>query len=113
MTPIYVSRNGIVAQVVIQMADRPDALNWDLLNDGIGNPKNTLSLLLSHQTPPVMITGVRASAEDAVRAGIKYISGHNHDFSLFFLNRLQQPRKKLPMLVFPGFTHEVLPQVPV
>jgi len=52
---------------------RTDALNWDLLNDGIGNPKNTKSLLLSHQTPPVMITGVRARAEDAVRAGIKHI----------------------------------------
>jgi len=52
---------------------RPDALNWDLLNDGMGNPKNTKSMLLSHVTPPVMITGVRASAEIAVRAGIKHI----------------------------------------
>ena len=30
---------------------RVDGLNWDLLNDGIGNPKNTKSLLLSHRTP--------------------------------------------------------------
>ena len=30
---------------------RVDGLNWDLLNDGIGNPKNTKSLLLAHQTP--------------------------------------------------------------
>lgn len=52
---------------------RVDALNWDLLNDGMGNPKNTKSLLLSHQTPPAMITGVRDSAETAVRAGIRYI----------------------------------------
>jgi len=52
---------------------RADAVNWDLLNDGIGNPKNTKSLLLSHQTPPVMITGIRPNAETAVRAGIKYI----------------------------------------
>ncbi len=52
---------------------RTDALNWDLLNDGVGNPKNTKSLLLSHQTPPVMITGVRPRAEDAVRAGISHI----------------------------------------
>jgi len=52
---------------------RPDALNWDLLNDGMGNPKNTRSLLLSHRTPPVMITGVRDRAETAVRAGIKFI----------------------------------------
>ncbi len=52
---------------------RADALNWDLLNDGIGNPKNTKSLLLAHKTPPVMITGVRDRAETAVRAGIKHI----------------------------------------
>ncbi len=52
---------------------RTDGLNWDLLNDGIGNPKNTKSLLLSHKTPPAMITGVRDSAEAAVRTGIKHI----------------------------------------
>jgi cytochrome c peroxidase len=50
-----------------------DGLNWDLLNDGVGNPKNTRSLLLAHQTPPVMFLGVRANAEAAVRAGIKFI----------------------------------------
>jgi mono/diheme cytochrome c family protein len=54
-------------------AARSDALNWDLLNDGMGNPKNTKSLLLSHKTPPVMITGIRDSAETAVRGGIKFI----------------------------------------
>lgn len=52
---------------------RMDGLNWDLLNDGIGNPKNTKSMLLSHETPPAMITGIRDSAEVAVRAGIRYI----------------------------------------
>jgi len=52
---------------------RTDGLNWDLLNDGIGNPKNTKSLLLSHKTPPAMITGVRDGAEAAVRTGIKHI----------------------------------------
>ena len=52
---------------------RADGLNWDLLNDGIGNPKNTKSLLLSHQTPPVMSTGVRADAETAVRSGLRHI----------------------------------------
>jgi len=52
---------------------RADALNWDLLNDGIGNPKNTKSLLFSHETPPAMITGVRENAELAVRAGITHI----------------------------------------
>jgi YVTN family beta-propeller protein len=52
---------------------RADALNWDLLNDGMGNPKNTKSLLLAHRTPPAMITGIRDSAETAVRAGIRHI----------------------------------------
>ncbi len=52
---------------------RADGLNWDLLNDGVGNPKNTKSLLLSHETPPSMGTGVRLTAEMAVRSGIKHI----------------------------------------
>jgi cytochrome c peroxidase len=52
---------------------RVDGLNWDLLNDGVGNPKNTRSLLLAHKTPPAMFLGVRANAEAAVRAGIKFI----------------------------------------
>src|ERR1039458_3752089 len=49
---------------------RVDGLNWDLLNDGIGNPKDTKSLVLAHQTPPTMSLGVRATAEIAVRNGI-------------------------------------------
>lgn len=52
---------------------RADGFNWDLLNDGLGNPKNTKSMLLSHHTPPVMSTGIRETAEVAVRAGIKFI----------------------------------------
>ncbi|MGB9601282.1 MAG: c-type cytochrome [Verrucomicrobiia bacterium] len=52
---------------------RVDGLNWDLLNDGIGNPKNTRSLLLSHKTPPAMSLGVRETAYTAVRSGIRHI----------------------------------------
>jgi YVTN family beta-propeller protein len=52
---------------------RTDAFNWDLLNDGIGNPKNTKSLVWSHRTGKAMSLGVRASAEAAVRAGIHHI----------------------------------------
>lgn len=55
------------------MEARTDGLNWDLLNDGLGNPRNCKSMLLSHRTPPAMITGIRADAETAVRAGFKYI----------------------------------------
>jgi YVTN family beta-propeller protein len=56
---------------------RVDGINWDLLNDGTGNPKNTKSMLYSHFTPPVMITGIRATAEMAVRSGIKFIQFSN------------------------------------
>lgn len=52
---------------------RVDALNWDLLNDGIGNPKNAKSLLLSFETPPAMSLGVRGTAKTAVRTGIEHI----------------------------------------
>lgn len=52
---------------------RVDGLNWDLLNDGMGNPKNTKTLVLSHQTPPCMISGIRKDAETAVHSGIQYI----------------------------------------
>lgn len=52
---------------------RVDALNWDLLNDGIGNPKNNKSLLLTIQTPPAMSRAVRETGEEAIRAGIRHI----------------------------------------
>ncbi len=52
---------------------RVDALNWDLMNDGFGNAKNTRNMLLAHRTPPAMTSGIRASAEIAVRAGFKFI----------------------------------------
>ncbi|MHC4253600.1 MAG: cytochrome c peroxidase [Planctomycetota bacterium] len=52
---------------------RSDGLSWDLLNDGGGSPRNTKSLLFAHRTPPVMATGVRATARVAVSAGIEHI----------------------------------------
>jgi DNA-binding beta-propeller fold protein YncE/cytochrome c1 len=55
---------------------RVDGLNWDLLNDGLGNPKNARSLLGVHKRSPVMSHGVRASMEVAVVAGFKYIQFH-------------------------------------
>ncbi len=56
---------------------RVDGLNWDLMNDGFGNPKNTKSLLHSYFTPPAMVTGVRPDAKTATRAGFKHIQFHN------------------------------------
>ena len=63
---------------------RMDGYNWDLLNDGMGNPKNTKSLLLSHKTPPTMWEGVRDNSErngwktntmgiECIRTGFRFI----------------------------------------
>jgi cytochrome c peroxidase len=52
---------------------RADGLNWDLLNDGLGNPKNTRSLLHVFHGGPAMSLGVRESADAAVRAGIEHV----------------------------------------
>ncbi|MDR2169339.1 MAG: c-type cytochrome [Planctomycetaceae bacterium] len=55
----------------------PDArmtgLNWDLLHDGADNPKNTKSLILSHQTPPTMWLGDRRHAMQCTRTGFRFI----------------------------------------
>lgn len=56
---------------------RADALDWDNLNDGIGNAKQTKSLLYSMQTPPSMISGIRADAESSVKAGFIHIQMHS------------------------------------
>jgi len=52
---------------------RMDALNWDLLNDGLGNPKNAKSLLWCYKTPPTMWEGVRTSSAHCTRTGFQYI----------------------------------------
>ncbi len=44
-----------------------------LFNDGIGNPKNTKSLVWAHETGSAMALGVRTNAAAAVRAGIHHI----------------------------------------
>ena len=57
---------------------RADALNWDLLNDGVGNPKQTKNMLFAIQTPPAMISGIRPDAETAIRAGMRHIQFIDH-----------------------------------
>lgn len=52
---------------------RADGLNWDLVNDGLGNPKNAKSLLQAHQTPPSMWLAVHESAEETVRHEIRSV----------------------------------------
>ena len=55
---------------------RADGVNWDLMNDGITNPKNAKSLVGSWQTPPVMWLGVRKDMETAVEKGFLFIQFH-------------------------------------
>jgi YVTN family beta-propeller protein len=53
---------------------RVDGLNWDLMNDGLGNPKNSRTMLLVHEAGPVMsLPSVRENAEVATKAGITHI----------------------------------------
>lgn len=50
-----------------------DGLNWDLINDGKGNPKNAKSLHDAMDTPPVMWSGVRANMFAGVAAGQRFL----------------------------------------
>ena len=52
---------------------RSDGLNWDLLNDGIGTPKQSKNLVYCHLTPPTMVTGVRPDMQACNRKGITHI----------------------------------------
>ena len=52
---------------------RADGVNWDLLNDGMTNPKNAKSLVGSWETPPSMSLGVRATMEVAAEKGFLFI----------------------------------------
>ena len=52
---------------------RADGLNWDLLNDGMGNPKQTKSQLFGQFTPPTMVTGIRKDMQTCNRAGLVHI----------------------------------------
>ena len=52
---------------------RSDGLNWDLLNDGMGNPKSAKAMIYSQQLKPAMWRGVRVDAHYAIRTGFHYI----------------------------------------
>ena len=47
---------------------RADASNWDLMNDGMGNPKNDGSMLLAHKAPLSMASGILSDAKAAMRS---------------------------------------------
>ncbi|MDR1493952.1 MAG: hypothetical protein LBT05_14720, partial [Planctomycetaceae bacterium] len=52
---------------------RSDGLNWDLMNDGMGNPKSTKSMIYAQEVKPAMWRGVRKDAYHAIRAKLKDI----------------------------------------
>ncbi len=52
---------------------RMDGLNWDLVNDGIGNPKQSKNMVYSDLTPPTMVTGIRADMVTCNRKGMTHI----------------------------------------
>ena len=64
---------GWVSCISCHHDGRTDGLRWDLLNDGVGNPKSAKSMLLSHKTSPSMVRAVRPTAESAVRAGFTHL----------------------------------------
>ena len=49
---------------------RADGLRWDFMRDGMGNPKDTPSLLLVHKTEPLNRLATRVNAEEGARTGM-------------------------------------------
>ncbi len=81
---------------------RIDGLNWDLLNDGMGNPKQTKSELLSHCTPPTMVTGIRKDMHTCNRAGlihIQFVTRPEEDVNCFDAYCSQMKAVPSPYLV--------------
>jgi YVTN family beta-propeller protein len=50
---------------------RVDGLRWDFLGDGIGNAKDTMSLVFLHKTEPLNRRATTATARDCARAGLE------------------------------------------
>ncbi|MBM4062823.1 MAG: hypothetical protein FJ265_17270 [Planctomycetes bacterium] len=50
-----------------------DSLNWDLINDGMGNPKNAKSLHNGMFEPPAMWSGVRKDQDAGTMAGQRFL----------------------------------------
>jgi DNA-binding beta-propeller fold protein YncE len=51
---------------------KSDGLNWDLMNNGVGDPKNTKPLAYAANTPPAMVHGVFAQVGEAISAEFKF-----------------------------------------
>ncbi|MDR2170068.1 MAG: hypothetical protein LBP59_08000 [Planctomycetaceae bacterium] len=53
---------------------RTNAFSRDLMNDGMGNPKNVKSLVWSHKTPPTTWTALRKSTKESINKKFFYLS---------------------------------------
>jgi cytochrome c peroxidase len=51
---------------------RMDSLNWDLLDDGLGNPKNGKSLVMAHATGPSLWLGLHDDLDTAVHERFRH-----------------------------------------
>lgn len=56
---------------------RADGLNWDNMNDGIGTNKQARTMIDTFARGRVMSTGIRADADTAVKAGMRFIMFNN------------------------------------
>lgn len=52
-------------------AGRVDGLRWDFLGDGMGNPKDTMSLVWFHKTEPMNRRATLQSARECTRNGLR------------------------------------------
>ncbi len=72
-----------------------DGLNWDLTNDGVGNPKNVKSLHDIHDTPPAMWSAVREDMQACVAAGQRFEGflpdPKNHSALMEFIGHPERP----------------------
>ena len=57
---------------------RVDGLRWDFLRDGLGNAKDTPSLLLVHKTEPLNRRIIPGAVRESARAGAKSGVRHSH-----------------------------------
>jgi len=75
---------------------RAQALNWDLLNDGIGNPKNSRSMLHVVETPPCNITGVRENARLTIEKSIRHLQFTGRDDAIEPIHEYCRQLKAVP-----------------
>lgn len=67
-------------------AARTDGMNWDLLNDGIGNPKNTKSMLFAPQTEPMTWLGAREDHLLSIKKGMHFFMAEPTDGQVEAIN---------------------------